>query len=117
MSKRQFTCLIFLSFFLGCGSRQPASVNSPLQETAESPAIESHAEADDAVRARFQASDDPQSSALAEVREMNSSRHPLPPARFERGSVAPLEFDSKQITITEEGFSIQMPSGAPIPTP
>ena len=54
--------------------------------------------------------------ALDEALAMNSSRFPMPPADFEPGTVSPLEFDAR-VRSTKVGFTIQMPSGSPIPTP
>jgi outer membrane protein assembly factor BamB len=53
----------------------------------------------------------------AKVREINSDKHAAPPAQFRPGKVDPKEFDAKAIKKTDTGFVIQMPSGAPIPTP
>jgi outer membrane protein assembly factor BamB len=55
--------------------------------------------------------------ALDDVKVLNSPRFPLPPADFEPGTASPLEFDAEAIQTTERGFTIQMPSASPIPTP
>jgi hypothetical protein len=55
--------------------------------------------------------------ALGDVKVMNSPRFPLPAADFEPGTASPLKFDEEAIQTTERGFTIQMPSASPIPTP
>src|SRR5262249_34176321 len=53
----------------------------------------------------------------AKVREVNSDKYAAPPTQFRPGKVDPKPFDAKAIKKTDTGFVIQMPSGAPIPTP
>lgn len=53
----------------------------------------------------------------AQVREMNSDKFAAPPKEFRAGHVSPKMLDAKAIKKTETGFTIQLPSGAPIPTP
>ncbi|PWU17410.1 MAG: hypothetical protein C5B49_08970, partial [Bdellovibrio sp.] len=53
----------------------------------------------------------------AKVREMNSDKYAAPPTQFKPGHVEKKDLDAKAITKTDTGFVIQMPSGAPIPTP
>ncbi len=51
------------------------------------------------------------------VREMNSDKYAPPPTKFRTGHVNAKALDAKAIKKTDTGFTIQMPSGAPIPTP
>ncbi len=53
----------------------------------------------------------------ASVREMNSDKFASPPTSFREGHVKVRQFDAKAVTTTDTGFSIKLPSGAPIPTP
>jgi Ca-activated chloride channel homolog len=53
----------------------------------------------------------------AAVREMNSDKYVGPPTQFRTGHVNAKALDAKAIKKTDVGFTIQMPSGAPIPTP
>jgi Ca-activated chloride channel homolog len=53
----------------------------------------------------------------AQVQEMNSSKYALPPTQFRAGHVTPRQLDAKAIHLEEQGFTITLPSGAPIPTP
>ena len=54
---------------------------------------------------------------LATVKEWNSDKFVSPPTQFRQGVVTPRELDAKATTETKGGFTIQLPSGAPIPTP
>jgi outer membrane protein assembly factor BamB len=54
---------------------------------------------------------------VATVREWNSDKFASPPTKFREGKVTPRQLDDKAITSTKEGFTIKLPSGAPIPTP
>jgi outer membrane protein assembly factor BamB len=54
---------------------------------------------------------------LATVKEWNSDKFASPPTQFRQGSATPRPLDDKAVTITKDGFVIQLPSGAPIPTP
>jgi outer membrane protein assembly factor BamB len=53
----------------------------------------------------------------AKVREMNSDKYAAPPTQFRPGHVEKKALDAKATQKTDTGFVIQMPSGAPIPTP
>ena len=53
----------------------------------------------------------------AQVREMNSDKFTAPPTKFRAGHVNPKKLDAKAVKKTDTGFTIQLPSGAPIPTP
>ena len=53
----------------------------------------------------------------AQVREMNSDKFAAPPTQFRTGHVNPKKLDAKAIQKTQTGFTIKLPSGAPIPTP
>src|SRR4030095_1861206 len=53
----------------------------------------------------------------AKVKELNSSKYAVPPTEFRPGHVTPRKLDAKQTHIKEKGFTITLPSGAPIPTP
>jgi outer membrane protein assembly factor BamB len=54
---------------------------------------------------------------LAMVKEWNSDKFASPPTKFREGKVTPRKLDAKGTTETKDGFVIQLPSGAPIPTP
>ena len=54
---------------------------------------------------------------LATVKEWNSDKFAAPPTTFRQGNVTPRDLDDKATTETKNGFVIQLPSGAPIPTP
>lgn len=53
----------------------------------------------------------------AEVRKYNSDQFSAPPSKFRKGHVKPRKLDPKAHTKQETGFSIKLPSGAPIATP
>ena len=53
----------------------------------------------------------------AQVREMNSDKFAAPPTQFRTGHVTAKQLDAKAVTKTDAGFTIKLPSGAPIPTP
>src|SRR4051812_33999292 len=53
----------------------------------------------------------------AQVKDMNSSKFASPPTEFRTGHVKPRTLDAKAIHLEEKGFTITLPSGAPIPTP
>ena len=59
----------------------------------------------------------PKTDITAEVREMNSEKYVSPPTKFRPGHVNPKALDAKAIKQTDTGFTIQLPSNAPIPTP
>src|SRR5690349_19576606 len=50
-----------------------------------------------------------------QMRDLNSKASP--PTNFRVGHVTPRAFDAKAITKTKDGFEIQLPSKAPVPTP
>src|SRR5262245_39066705 len=53
----------------------------------------------------------------ARVKELNSSKYASPPTQFRPGHATPRKLDAKAIKLEEKGFTITLPSGAPIPTP
>jgi Ca-activated chloride channel family protein len=53
----------------------------------------------------------------AQVKELNSSKYASAPTSFRSGHVTPRKLDDKAIHLQEKGFTITLPSGAPIPTP
>jgi outer membrane protein assembly factor BamB len=54
---------------------------------------------------------------LATVKEWNSDKFTAPPTSFRHGHVTPRPLGEKAVTQTKGGFVVQLPSGAPIPTP
>lgn len=54
---------------------------------------------------------------LAKMREWNSDTFAAPPTQFRQGQVTPRKLDEKAVTRTADGFTVQLPSKAPIPTP
>lgn len=54
---------------------------------------------------------------LATVKEWNSDKFASPPTQFRQGHVTPRQLKDDVVTQTKDGFVIQLPSGAPIPTP
>jgi outer membrane protein assembly factor BamB len=52
-----------------------------------------------------------------EVKEWNSAKYATPPSQFRQGHVTPRKLDAKATTQSPDGFTIQLPSKAPIPTP
>ncbi len=52
----------------------------------------------------------------AVVRAWNAGRYAPPATDFRRGSVGPRELDPKAVEKTKQGFTIKLPSKAPIPT-
>ncbi len=58
-----------------------------------------------------------QTDITAQVREMNSDKYASPPTQFRPGHVKARQLDAKAISKTENGFTIKLPAGAPIPTP
>ena len=54
---------------------------------------------------------------LATVKEWNSDKFAAPPTQFRQGNATPRPVEVKATTATKNGFVIQLPSGAPIPTP
>ena len=53
----------------------------------------------------------------AEVKDWNSAKFAEPPSKFRQGHVTPRKFDEKAHQKLADGFSVQLPSKAPIPTP
>ena len=53
----------------------------------------------------------------SKVRELNSDKFAAPPTEFRPGKVTPRQLDPKAIVAAPDGFRIQLPSKAPIPTP
>jgi outer membrane protein assembly factor BamB len=54
---------------------------------------------------------------LAAVKEWNSNKFAAPATTFRTGNVTPRTLDDKALTQTKSGFVVQLPSGAPVPTP
>jgi outer membrane protein assembly factor BamB len=54
---------------------------------------------------------------LPTVKDWNSDKFAGPPTKFREGKVTPRMLEEKAITETKGGFVVQLPSGAPIPTP
>jgi outer membrane protein assembly factor BamB len=52
-----------------------------------------------------------------EVKDWNSEKYAAPPSKFREGHVTPRKFDEKAVQKLAEGFRVQLPSKAPIPTP
>ncbi len=60
----------------------------------------------------------PDKDITADVKDWNNSeKFTSPPSKFREGHVTARKFDEKAIAKTPVGFTIQLPSGAPIPTP
>src|SRR5437868_120179 len=57
------------------------------------------------------------SDITTQIRAMNSKEFQAPPSQFRAGHATPRNLEAKAITKTETGFSIQLPSNAPVPTP
>jgi outer membrane protein assembly factor BamB len=53
----------------------------------------------------------------AEVKDWNSAKFADPPTQFRQGHVKPRAFDEKAVQKLADGFSVQLPSKAPVPTP
>jgi outer membrane protein assembly factor BamB len=53
----------------------------------------------------------------AEVKEWNSAKYTSPANQFHKGTVKTRTLDAKALTKKPDGFTIQLPSKAPIPTP
>lgn len=60
---------------------------------------------------------DESTDITAQVREMNTEKFAAPPSKFNPGHVKAKQLDAKAIKKTDNGFTIKLPSGAPIPTP
>lgn len=58
-----------------------------------------------------------QIDVLKEVLEVNSDKYAAPPTSFRKGHVTVRTLDSKAIQKTGNGFTVQLPSGAPVATP
>jgi outer membrane protein assembly factor BamB len=52
-----------------------------------------------------------------EVKDWNSNKYAEPPTKFREGHVKARTFDEKAVKKLADGFSVQLPSKAPIPTP
>ena len=52
-----------------------------------------------------------------QVREYNSREYAGPPNQFHPGHVKPWKLSKKRLKKTDNGFTIQLPSKAPVPTP
>jgi outer membrane protein assembly factor BamB len=62
--------------------------------------------------------DEPSTTDITnEVRELNSAKFASPPVEFRPGKVTPRAVDAKAVEKTGTGFTIQLPSAAPVPTP
>lgn len=53
----------------------------------------------------------------AEAKSWNTDKFTAPPDKFRAGHVTPRQLDAKAVAKTPVGFTVQLPSGAPIPTP
>src|SRR4051812_6844336 len=81
-------------------------------------AILSHLSAQGAKDAPGKDKKEPEKTDItARVREMNSDRYGAPPTTFRTGHVNPKALDAGAVKQTKGGFTIQLPSRAPIPTP
>ena len=58
----------------------------------------------------------PEVDVTAAVRELNSDKYPKPPSDFRPGHATPRKLDPTAIKKSDQGFTIKLPSGAPIPT-
>lgn len=54
---------------------------------------------------------------LDKVKEWNSDKFASPPTQFRQGHVTEKKLDAKALTANKNGFTIQLPAKAPIPTP
>ena len=59
----------------------------------------------------------PDKDLTADVKDWNSAKFAAPPSQFRQGHVTPRKFDEKAVKKLADGFTIQLPSKAPIPTP
>lgn len=59
----------------------------------------------------------PDKDITAEVKDWNSNKFASPPAKFRQGHVTPRNLDAKAVSKSPAGFSVQLPSKAPVPTP
>ncbi|HJZ57071.1 MAG TPA: PQQ-binding-like beta-propeller repeat protein, partial [Gemmataceae bacterium] len=59
----------------------------------------------------------PDADITKDVRAWNSDKFASPPTQFRQGHTTPRQLDPKAITKKTDGFAVQLPSGAPIPTP
>jgi Ca-activated chloride channel homolog len=58
----------------------------------------------------------PEMDVTGFFRDLNSDKYPRPPTDFRQGHVTPRKLDPAAIKKTDKGFTIKLPSGAPIPT-
>src|SRR5438477_65500 len=91
--------LVLAAFVLGCIALLP------------------HLDAQDAKDKNKDKKEPEKTDITAQVREMNSDKFASPPTQFRPGHVKAKQLDAKAITKTDAGFTIKLPSGAPIPTP
>ena len=59
----------------------------------------------------------PDKDITADVKDWNSDKFAGPPTKFRAGHVKPRQLDAKAHQKLTDGFSVQLPSKAPIPTP
>ena len=60
----------------------------------------------------------PESTDITDkVREINSDKYLSPPTQFRKGHVTARQLDKKALETRENGYAIQLPSKAPVPTP
>jgi outer membrane protein assembly factor BamB len=52
-----------------------------------------------------------------QVREYHSDKYANPPNKFHPGHIKPRKLDAKSIRKNKDGYTVQLPSKAPIPTP
>ncbi len=89
-------------------SKPPAVVRSPSSTQQKAPAFQQPIAG---------SKKRPGNDFLEQARRMNAAEHPVPARDSRDGNVQPLEFDDAAITKTSRGFTIQMPSNSPVPTP
>jgi outer membrane protein assembly factor BamB len=53
----------------------------------------------------------------AAAKEWNTAKYAAPPTEFRAGHVTPRKLDAKAVQKTALGFTVQLPSKAPVPTP
>ncbi len=107
--KRGALLAVLFVGLIGCGGAEPkqtASTGGAKQIAGE----KTPEEPTPPVEAALTAGDDVLPAVLA------ANAH-VPGANWRAGHVSPREFDPKQVERRGDGFQIQFPSGAPIPTP
>lgn len=85
------------AFFYGVRAEDPAAKKSPEASTV--------------------AAVDKSLDFTDESRAMNSDRFAAPPTKFRGGHVTPRSLDENVLNVNDKGYSIQLPSKAPISTP